>query len=389
MENYYIGEDKISFKEFNQEAYDAFIESDICRYVQQVIHHFRNWNRDTTKEEQLVKKVLANTETYDSIAFAYATGDSHQTIQSAIGSLASAVLKGNKDLQDVVDAHQVMSELILFASNMFPDYENNMYEAYNTINGYLKVQPLYRLKETVKEYYPLPNLESTTKHRPLGAYKWDITETTSLDRLNNTAFTILDIEEEEPSKDLEEKHSKWEIRNATRDALVNKPIYFNWHPDYRGRKYSAGYHWNPQGDEYEKSVIAFAESEKVTYKGIFSIIRAIARAFGKDKLIDSEKAKWYSENKDTLDWKLAKEPHIARVQMLSLHLAQSTGYTNIPVEHDATCSQKQIVAVLTKCKTTAMTCNIYNPDNTHIQDAYGLVATEMTRLLDMATQGGE
>ena len=53
----------------------------------------------------------------------------------------------------------------------------------------------------------------------------------------------------------------------------------------------------------------------------------------------------------------------------------------------ATCSQKQIVAVLTKCKTTAMTCNIYNQDNTHIQDAYELVATEMTRLLDIATKG--
>ena len=382
----YTSEEKLNFKEFNSEAFNKFVESDICRYVQQVIHHFRNWKRDTTKEEQLVKKVLANTDTYDSIAFAYATGDSHQTIQSAIGSLASAVLRGNKDLQDVVDAHQVMSELILFASNMFPDYENNMYEAYNTINGYLKVRPLYTV-EVAKEYYPLPNLESTTKHRPLGAYKWDITESTSLDRLNATAFTILDIEEDEPSKDLEEKHSKWMIRNVTRDALVGKPIYFNWHPDYRGRKYSAGYHWNPQGDEYEKSVIAFAEPERVTSKGIFAIARAIARAFGKDKLIDSEKAKWYRENKDTLDWKQAKEPHIARVQMLSMKLALETGYTNIPTELDATCSQKQIVAILTKCKTTAMTCNIYNPDNTHIQDAYGLVADEMSRLLEEAIKG--
>lgn len=383
---HYFGEEKLSFKEFNSDAFNKFVESDICSYVQQIIHHFRAWKRDTTKEEQLVKKVLSDTEVYDSIAFAYATSDSHQTIQSAIGSLASAVLRGNKDLQDVVDAHQVMSELILFASNMFPDYENNMYEAYYTVNGYLKVKPLYTI-EVAKEYYPLPNLEATTKHRPLGAYKWEITESTSLDRLNNTAFTILDIEEDEPSKDMDEKHSKWAVRNATRDSLVGKPIYFNWHPDYRGRKYSASYHWNPQGNEYEKSVIAFAEPERVTYAGQQSIIRAIARAFGKDKLIDSEKEKWYMENYETLDWKLAKEPHIARVQMLSLHLSLETGYTNIPTELDATCSQKQIVAVLTKCKTTAMTCNIYNPDNTHIQDAYGLVADEMSRLLEEAIKG--
>ena len=48
----------------------------------------------------------------------------------------------------------------------------------------------------------------------------------------------------------------------------------------------------------------------------------------------------------------------------------------------ATCSQKQIVAVLTKCKTTASTCNVYNPGNEYIQDAYGLVANEMSRLLE-------
>ena len=50
----------------------------------------------------------------------------------------------------------------------------------------------------------------------------------------------------------------------------------------------------------------------------------------------------------------------------------------------ATNSQKQIVAVLTKCKTTAMTCNIYNPSNSHIQDAYAMVANEMTRLINEA-----
>ena len=48
----------------------------------------------------------------------------------------------------------------------------------------------------------------------------------------------------------------------------------------------------------------------------------------------------------------------------------------------ATNSQKQIIAVLTKCKTTAMTCNIYNPSNSYIQDAYAMTADEMTRLIN-------
>lgn len=49
----------------------------------------------------------------------------------------------------------------------------------------------------------------------------------------------------------------------------------------------------------------------------------------------------------------------------------------------ATCSQKQIVAVLTKCKTTAKVCNIYNLTNKEIQDAYKAVGDEMSRLLEI------
>ena len=65
-----------------------------------------------------------------------------------------------------------------------------------------------------------------------------------------------------------------------------------------------------------------------------------------------------------------------------LNKIEETGSTNVMIEADATCSQKQIVAVLTKCKTTASTCNVYNPGNEYIQDAYGLVADEMSRLLE-------
>ena len=375
-------EEKLSFKEFNSKAFNEFVNTDICSFVVQVIKRFRDWNRDTTKESQLVKKVLNDTEMYDRIAFAYATSDSHQTIQSAIGTIASAILKGNKDAKDVIDAHQVASELIVFASDMYPKFEYNMYESYSTINGFLKVKPIYTIDQQ-KEYYPLPNFEATDKHRPLGSYNWTITETTALDKLNQTAVTILDIEEKEPSKDLGEKWEKWMVRKQTRKDLVNKPIYFDWHPDYRGRVYDAGYHWHIQGDEYEKSVIAFAEPEWITDEGIEQIKIAIARAFGQDKLIDEDKLAWYEENKDTLNYNMAKEPHIAYVQMLSLEYALTEGYTNIPVELDATCSQKQIVAVLTKCKTTALTCNIYNPSNSHIQDAYAMVGDEMSRLLEI------
>jgi hypothetical protein len=50
--------------------------------------------------------------------------------------------------------------------------------------------------------------------------------------------------------------------------------------------------------------------------------------------LDEVKLKWYAENADTLDYKTAKEPHTAMVQMMSLRSAIEDGYTNIPREID-------------------------------------------------------
>ena len=114
--------------------------------------------------------------------------------------------------------------------NLNDAYPNKLYEGYYTINGFLKVKPIYATG-VEKKYYPLPSREPSFSHRPLGQYKWNISEMSVLDKLNKTAFTVLDIPEEEPSKELEEKHSKWEIREATKHRFIGKPIYFNWHPD--------------------------------------------------------------------------------------------------------------------------------------------------------------
>jgi hypothetical protein len=51
-------EEKLNFKEFNQKAFDAFVNTDICAYVQQIIRDFYNFSRSTTKEEQLEKHLV-------------------------------------------------------------------------------------------------------------------------------------------------------------------------------------------------------------------------------------------------------------------------------------------------------------------------------------------
>lgn len=141
------------------------------------------------------------------------------------------------------------------------------------------------------------------------------------------------------------------------------------------------YHFNPQGKEYEKNIIAFKNAEELTtiekVRSIIEIKNAIAVAFGKGKVIDELKQEWYELNEATLDWHNAEEPTYARAQMESLKLIRTTGKTNIPLELDSTCSQKQMIAVLTGDIRTAMCCNILT-DNTEIQDAYRMVAEQMS-----------
>lgn len=145
-------------------------------------------------------------------------------------------------------------------------------------------------------------------------------------------------------------------------------------------------HISPQGNEYEKNILAFANyPTELSWTDKAHAMRevklAIAVAFGKGKHTDKEKREWFDKHEGTeaMDWRKAKEPTYARAQLLSLEMLRTKGYTNIPVELDATCSAKQMVAVLTGDLKTATCCNIIS-DNSHVQDAYGMVAKEMSRI---------
>lgn len=380
-------EERVSLAEENLPAKEKYIKSQQSNIINKIIYDFICTKRKTTKEEVLVHSVLGNPNDYSldlfqSIGFSLATSSAAMTIQSAIGLIASVILKGNREANAVKDAHQVASELIFFSSNLVPFYQFNMFEAYHTANGFLKVKFVFAVPEIAdqKEWYPLPTEKPTRKHRTLGKYAWKSTHTKTVDKLNRTAFTVLDFDEPEPAKDTED-HIKWQVRRQLRPIMAKKKFYFNWHQDYRGRMYSGGYHFNPQGNNYEKSILAFAEHRQVSAKGLRQVKYAIARAFGMDKEIDEVKLEWYEENKSTLDWRKAKHPTEARAQLHSMALIRETGRTNVPVEIDATNSQLQMVACLMGDLKTAMTCNVIT-DNKAIQDAYKILADLMSQLLN-------
>ena len=304
-------------------------------------------------------------------------------IQTLIGKIAN-VIAASRNEKDVLSAYQVAGEMLFHFEDLL--------SIEITLKGHLRVKSLVSDEDLqIKYLYPLPLNEPVdindpeVELKPLGRYRWDLVKTDALEKLNKTAFTILDIEEnpiQEPSyrasQDAKEKYKKYLIRKQTKKSFEDKEVYFVWSQDYRGRMYSGGYFYNPQGNEYEKSIVTLAHKESLNEEGEYQLGLAFARAYGLDKETDKVKYDWFLQNKDRLykinDW---KEPYIAK----KLLKAYDSDRTNVTVELDSTNSQLQMIAVLMGDRKTALTCNVINRNDGSVADAYKELADSMKAYL--------
>ena len=436
---FYIGE-------INKAKSEEFKASNLCIAIVKEIMAFTNLDRNTTEETARVQYCIPTENIAERIAFAIVTANKTMPLETIVGMVGTSITKKNKDEKFVVASLLVASEFVLYASNLMSLTPNKLFNIRKTVNGKFIVTNLYKQEHLgEKTFYPLPTPEPTTTHRCLGDYDWKSTQTAGVEKLNKTKFTVLQIEETEPLKFLSAKDeriglvnelwTKWNIRKQILPKFKGETFHFNWHQDYRNRKYAGAYFINPQGNEYEKNIMAFADFQNITFKGKQKVKHAIARAMGEwvdhrrlieikseittvsqslilsddekqeiyeildeeiaeinskviklDKLTDIEKAKWYEENNDLLlEPEVAihaDEPTALKAQLHSMNLINTMGMTNIPVEIDATCSQLQIVSALMGCRKTAQTCNIIT-DNNQIADAYRIMAEYMSKLSGM------
>lgn len=438
---------KFYLGEFNKAQYEAFKATELANSIVSNINDFMNLDRATTQETALVKSIISDLSIAYRIGYSIVTANKTMPLETIIGIVGTAITKKSKDRQFVLDAMQVASEYVLFTSNLMALTPNRLFNIRQTVNGKLIVTNLFKQQQYgEKTFYPLPTPAPTNVHKTLGDYQWESTETKAVDKLNHTAFCVLNFDEKEPEmyesmanqkSDIKsELWIKWFVRKQLIPQLKGSSLYFNWHQDYRGRMYSGSYHINPQGNEYEKNILAFADYQDITYKGKQKVKHAIARAMGHwidfaklfelqsdlellksdnasfneiekaemidyiqeqiddiqnnpiklDKLTNSDKIKWYERNQHLLSIQevidFAEEPTAFKAQMHSMMLIETTGMTNIPVEVDASNSQLQLVSVLSGCLQTAKSCNVIT-DNTKIEDAYKIFAEILSNITGM------
>ena len=150
-------------------------------------------------------------------------------------------------------------------------------------------------------------------------------------------------------------------------------FFFGWKYDKRGRSYSQGYHVNPQGNEYRKAMLQFADKELLNEEGIRYLKIDIANTFGYDKDVwikrvfkangiikDIFKAGAIDQVALEAYQGLADSPLLFRKAIYAYYRGVILGE---PIGHnmglDGTASGLQFMSALSGCCTTARNSNVH------------------------------
>lgn len=203
-------------------------------------------------------------------------------------------------------------------------------------------------------------------------------------RHNKTCFLIHSRNREDKSRRIAaEMTIKFAKRYAEYDA-----IYFPHNMDSRGRIYPLPAVLNPQGPDYCKAVLEFAQGEPIeTEEHSFWLAVAGANAYGNDKISLEERVKWVRDNEELirsvaanfrtdLRWVRCGEPFgfLRFCLEWTAFLEQGYGYvSHMVVPVDATCSGLQHYAAMMRDGVGGKSVNLV--PGLSRQDIYGDVAS--------------
>jgi DNA-directed RNA polymerase len=157
--------------------------------------------------------------------------------------------------------------------------------------------------------------------------------------------------------------------------------------DYRGRVYGIPAFLTVQDTDFGKSLIRFADESFMDDEAERWLRFQVATTYGLDKDTLDDRLHWTYENEDLIarvatdpidnlhEWEVAEEPWqflVSCEEFYSCVIKRDRISTGLPVAIDATCSGIQIIAGLTKCKSTAEMVNVI--PSSKPQDVYKIIA---------------
>ena len=203
-------------------------------------------------------------------------------IQELVGRIATKISKGIP-----------YKDMIKNATNVIECAENHVYGI--TIGDHIMVNSFYKLEAATYEYIDLRKYEPPMLQKPRnwesnsegGYFETDLhcilgsihnrhEKNQALDVLNKLQSIAWELSpvvleyEEVPNKDFKSPDSHEQFKTMainsreTYQKYLDKPFYFIWQMDKRGRQYSRGYHINLQSSGYKKALLNFASKQLIT-----------------------------------------------------------------------------------------------------------------------------
>jgi DNA-directed RNA polymerase len=167
-----------------------------------------------------------------------------------------------------------------------------------------------------------------------------------------------------------------------------------WSYDYRSRVYPLNTTLNPQGTDFDKALLYFADEGPVNE---YWLAWHCATCFGHDKISHDDRAAWARENVSLissvatdplgtiLEWEQASEPWCFLAACLEYHACciEATKQTSgLPIGVDATASGIQHLASMTRDLTAGREVNLVRGKEDKPSDGYKTVAEASIKYID-------
>lgn len=181
------------------------------------------------------------------------------------------------------------------------------------------------------------------------------------------------------------------------EEVAGLPIWLEHDFDFRGRLYCSSRVGGHQGPDHQKALISFARRDLVDDEGFEGMLAAAAGHWGLGRASWAERRQWGRDHIDVLLavadtpldvlhlWRDCSDPwqfvQLAKAVATYLRGDLSSG---VPIRFDQTCSGMGIIAALTRDKLLARHTNLTGSTR---HDLYGVVASELTRLLEADLHG--
>jgi DNA-directed RNA polymerase len=170
----------------------------------------------------------------------------------------------------------------------------------------------------------------------------------------------------------------------TAKKFLGERFYFPVQLDFRGRCYYLPGLLNPQGSDYARALLEFADGEPLTERGYFWFQIFGANLFGNDKVSHAERCEWVEQNRERILasasdpygcrwWQEAKDKwqFLRWCMAFRKNVSDPEAKCHLPITVDCTSSGLQVLSLLTRDEDSARLSNL--TATSRLYDVYTLV----------------